>query len=393
MSMLDSIEAAIDRPVLVFGSLPPHGRDVDLLARPPEAAAVQRVLREERFVQRRSTWARFAACSAEVVDLIPAERWRLPPEEVEALFGRAIPLPGHRHVARPSPPDALLILARRVASGGGLDRKKRDRIDSLLRESPGAWDEARARAAAWAAERALEVLRRAYSGDESAAHASVRRRRGAVIALSGLDGAGKTWQANALRDSLHRLGYEAVVEWTRLTHNPSLAAIASPAKRLLSPVAGGSREAPADDRARALRRKSGFLTQAWATVVAVANASSQRRATVRHVRAGRIVICDRYTLDSAAHLRRRYGERRRFPFQVFLIRLLSPRPVRSYLLEVRPETALTRKQDKYGLDQLRQQARLYRTEARRLGATVLDAERPAEDLCREIALDVWMRLR
>jgi len=135
------------------------------------------------------------------------------------------------------------------------------------------------------------------------------------------------------------------------------------------------------------------MTAAWATVVSVTNGWGQRRATVRHLRAGRVVVCDRYTLDSAVHLRYRYGETHRRRLQVWLIRLLSPTPLRSFYLDVPAETALARKADHYGLEQLRRQLPLYREESREHGARRLDGERPQAELCAEIAVDVWARLQ
>jgi thymidylate kinase len=100
------------------------------------------------------------------------------------------------------------------------------------------------------------------------------------------------------------------------------------------------------------------------------------------------VVCDRFTLDSVVHMRYAYGEHRSFRLQEALIRALSPRPRRSYFLDVPPEVASTRKQD-FPLEENATRARLYSEERPRFGAVVLDGERPREDLCAEIAADVW----
>jgi thymidylate kinase len=126
--------------------------------------------------------------------------------------------------------------------------------------------------------------------------------------------------------------------------------------------------------------------------VAVANGITQRRETRSHLRKGRVVICDRYSLDSAVHLRYRYGEHRRFRLQAALVRVLSPRPVRAFLLDVPAETGLARKAEQYDLGQLARQVRLYREEHEQLGVRRLDGERPREELCAEIAREVWLAL-
>ena len=60
---------------------------------------------------------RFAQCTAEPVDVVPAGEWGLPPAEEEALFAEARTLEGLERLARPAPHHALLILARRLARG------------------------------------------------------------------------------------------------------------------------------------------------------------------------------------------------------------------------------------------------------------------------------------
>jgi thymidylate kinase len=183
-----------------------------------------------------------------------------------------------------------------------------------------------------------------------------------------------------------------------LTGNRALSAIAAPAKRVLgfrprrgkahSPSAGGS----PPDSARELRRRSGFLTHAWVLVVALSHARVQRRATRRHLAAGRVVVCDRYTLDALVYLRYAYGERHRFRLQSRLIELLSPRPALAFHLDVPAETALARKHEQYGLNDLTRLARLYREEHGRLGVRLLDGERPREELCAEIGREAWLAL-
>jgi thymidylate kinase len=104
-----------------------------------------------------------------------------------------------------------------------------------------------------------------------------------------------------------------------------------------------------------------------------------------------VVICDRYILDSKVQLRYDYGESRRFAFQMWLIRLLSPKADRSFLLDVSPETASARKAD-YDLSENARRARLYAEESSRLGVRRVDAERPRCEVCAELAADVWSAL-
>jgi thymidylate kinase len=62
------------------------------------------------------------------------------------------------------------------------------------------------------------------------------------------------------------------------------------------------------------------------------------------------------------------------------------------LLDVPPDTALERKQDRWTADQLAAQVELYRAEREGLGVTLVDGDRPQEQICAEIAAEVWRRL-
>ena len=421
MSAADLVEQAVGGRVLVFGSLPPWGRDLDLLVRGTEQLRIQDALDEAGYESHGQTRVRFADCSASVVDLVPAASWALPSEELDRLFEEARPLPGYHRLVRPAPHHVLLILARRLAySDGRLDAARRARLEQALTEDPRAWTIAEHRAAAWGASAALALLaearyrkgriprrRQASAVRElravgegrrpslagTAYRQSRRQPRGRVIALSGLDGAGKSLQAGALAAALEQLGFEPLTRWTRVSNNPSLRAISAPVVWLLLALRARAAEAPvaADvDSSRLatssqrVRQRSRTLTAGWATVVATLNAVSQRRATVKHLRRGRQVICDRWTLDSAVHLRYRYGESRRFRMQVTLIRWISPRPVVSFFLDVSPEVAHARKGE-FSIEQLGRHARLYREEYLRAGALRVDGELPPEEICAQIA--------
>jgi thymidylate kinase len=149
---------------------------------------------------------------------------------------------------------------------------------------------------------------------------------------------------------------------------------------------------PADPASK-LRERSYLITHVWALLVALAHTAAQRRAVQASLREGKIVICDRYTLDSAVHLLDRYGPNRRFGPQIWLMHMLSPRPIRAYLVDVPAPVALERKADHFDLHELWRQAELYRRVAARLGVRMLDGQRTREELCQELAHDVWSELR
>jgi thymidylate kinase len=425
---LELIDRAAGERVLLFGAPPPEGRDIDLLVRPDGAAAVTRALAGARFRHHDIEWVRFRGCAVDAVDVVPARTWALPAEEERALYADALPMDGYRHVVRPAPHHLLCILSRRFADGPApLAEKKRARARRAVAEDSQAWERARARSAAWAGAQALERLRAALEGPEPApAGAGARGKRTALdrlriakrrawlsrsarlITLSGLDGSGKSTQVQALQATLARLGIPSEVEWTRLEWTTlwegaaQLDRIGRPVKRALALVTGARtdepRRAPYGERppptaAVELRERSGLVTHGWVLIVATLHGLAQRRAIEARLLRGEVVICDRYTLDSAVHLRRRYGAQRRFRVQTRLMHLLSPRPARAYLIDVPGAVALARKPEYFDLAELDAQAAAYREEHAALAVLRLDGEQPAESLCERIAEDVWRALR
>jgi thymidylate kinase len=428
MTLAQTIDALVDERVLVFGSPPPTGRDLDLLVRPPEQRVLTAWLEDEGFLERGGEWVRFRDCGAESLDVVPLDAWGLPDEDATELFAEALPLPGFRQLVRPAPRHLLLALARRLVEGDGrLSPKHHARIESALAEDAAAWQGARRAAPRWRAEAALGALERAYGSGRrvsratratalaewpyaqgrSPARARVRawletgRRShscGHLVTFSGLDGAGKSSQAEALRRALEELGWTVTMqwvrlEWTTLWENRWLGILGWPVRSGLGLLArfraSSDGSASTTLTPAAVRERSGFVANVWVTIVALAHGFAQRRETRPHLRPDTIVICDRYTLDAAAHLRFRYGQAHPFRLQIGLMRRLSPKPLRAYFVDIPAETAHARKAEQYSLDDLGRQERLYREEAPRLGVRRIDGERPREEICAEIAEEVW----
>jgi thymidylate kinase len=373
-------EAAIGR-VVVLGSLPPGGRDLDLLAWPEDRRAVSARLAAEGFLPRGRDWVRFASCSAFMVDLVAAEGYGVPEEELKAVFEEALPIDGMERLVRPAPHHALLILARL-----GMNERRLSRLQAALAEDPDAMAKAEIAASGWHTD--LRRLRLRRSG-------LPKPRRRVVIALSGLDGSGKSSQAAAARDALVRLGYRTDVVWMPIAANPSVWRISVLARRILRRLRWLPGLSRLDRRVEAgesffatpgQTRRPGLLTRLWVTYIALANGLTHRRLARR----ADVVVFDRYVLDSV--VRMRYLWAARFGLAARLLRALSPTPTLALLLDVPAEVALGRKQDQWGLAELQRHRELYREEAERLGVTVLDGTRPQEALCAEVAETIWRRL-
>jgi len=211
--LLQRVDSVLRSRVLVYGSLPPDARDLDLLVGPDDAAAIEEALRADGFRAWNHSLVAFRGCTVLVVELIPAAGLGLPTAELDALYREAVPLPHLSQVAEPSPHHTLLILARRLAGARVLRPKHRTRIDRAVAFDAGAWEKANDRAHLWAAESALARLQSLHGG-----RAGYRRRhpprprRTRVIAIAGTDGDRITSHAHSLRESLARLGFSAIVE-------------------------------------------------------------------------------------------------------------------------------------------------------------------------------------
>ncbi len=398
-----TIDAAAVSRVLVVGSLPPAGRDYDLLARESDRRAIETALRAQGFARLPGRWVRIERGSADVVELITPADWGLPDRAADALFTRALPLDGHARLCVPAPADQLLILAQKLPRMPGLlEAKHRRRVQDALARSPDAWVQAGARAPEWGLEKRLRRLqsrsaRRQRTGwPPKHLH---RPRRGAVVAFSGLDGVGKSTQAEALRALLTELGLDAVVVWVPIGSSRWLRRFAGAAKRGLArlpvgPLAHADRQtaqrrllSQTEDSSLVATRGLRGAAAAWSTVITLANAIAYRQAA-RGVRTrGRIAIYDRYVLDTIVELRFSYAPEGRLPLQEALVRLLAPAPRCAFLLTATPETAHARKPD-WSLAQTRLRARLYENGHPCLGVRLLDAERPPDQLAAQIAREV-----
>ncbi|HVS28204.1 MAG TPA: hypothetical protein VHE14_01545 [Solirubrobacteraceae bacterium] len=403
MDVATIINAAASNRVLVVGSLPPAGRDYDLLVREVDRAAIAAALRACGFESMQPGWVRFKQDGPQIVELMTPADWGLPDHEAEAVFAQARSLDGHAHLCVPAPAHELLILARKLPRTPGLvEPKHRRRVQDALARAPDAWVQARTRARDWSVETRLRRLQARCARPARAGWPPryLRRpRRGAVVALSGLDGVGKSTQAETLRASLTKLGYEAAVVWVPIGNSPSLRRFAGTAKRSLArlpvgPLAHADRETV--ERRLLSQTGDGVLVgggwrrvavSLWSTVLTLANALSYRRSARGTRTRGRIVIFDRYVLDTVVALRFAYAPEGRLPLQEALVRLLAPAPRCAFLLDAAPETAHARKPD-WSLAQTRMRAELYRRASRSLGVRRLDAERAADELAAQIAREV-----
>jgi thymidylate kinase len=208
------------------------------------------------------------------------------------------------------------------------------------------------------------------------------RRRRLVIAVTGVDGSGKSTLCRTLHQNLRRAGVPSGIVWTRPGMRlGGLEGVARIGKRLLrqGEAAGVGRVARGESTP--LRSRRGLTGRLWALLVTQAFLRDVRR---RHRAAQGVVLYDRHLADALVMLEVAYeGVDLRIPEA--LVRRLLPRAALTFWLEVPPELAVSRKpDDAFGDVFVRRQIDRYRIRLDDIRSLCrLDATRPAEDVAAE----------
>lgn len=206
-----------------------------------------------------------------------------------------------------------------------------------------------------------------------------RGRRRLVIAVSGVDGAGKSTLATSLERSLRRAGFRVAVAWTRPGMRLGwLGAAARTMKRLAGrPAEPGVYRVGAGERPQDLPARTGLVGWLWSLAVTAAFVRDARR----RARSPGVVIFDRHMLDALATLDLVYGGVRLGVHRA-LVRRLLPRADLTLYLEVSAEGALERKADDlFGETAVRRQLASYRRWLPTITRTVrIDAGRPPTEV-------------
>lgn len=387
--------------VLVDGDA--GGRGGRLVAPRRSADVLRGRLAAAGYTPVRGQWARFTGAGVDAVRVTDLESLRLPAEDAGALLAQATgPVP-----RLPAAHHALLLAAARLVELEGPGDLLQDEAARLLATGEQVRLAALRRALGWGLVRAMTHLERVGRGgtvtaaDRADALVELSRVRGGpvgppsgfVVALSGLDGSGKSSQALALRTVLQDLDRDVAVQWTRLSASPLLDIVARPVKRALRSLRGTP--APPDRAATGPgaapeAARGTALDWGWGAVLAGVDGLERRRAVAVHLRQGRAVLCDRWALDSLVQLQVDYG--RAGPLPRGLLTALAPAPLAAFLLEVDAAEAHRRKPEQYDARQLAAQADSYRRAAADLGVTVLDGTHSREQVTEQVARAVWAAL-
>lgn len=194
-------------------------------------------------------------------------------------------------------------------------------------------------------------------------------RRGALIAFEGLDQSGKQTQARRLRGRLEAAG--------RRVRTLTFPNYETPVANEIARALAGDRDYAAD------------VLQ----LLFVANRYESRPRIEHWIDEGVVVICDRYLASSVA-----YGAAQGLDAAwLYDVQRRLPQPDLTLLLDIAPETAVTRKatgRDRFerDLDLLTRVRAAYRAQAGHPGWVSLDGERAADDVEHDVVRIVRERL-
>jgi thymidylate kinase len=205
------------------------------------------------------------------------------------------------------------------------------------------------------------------------------RQNAMLIALSGVDGGGKSSHARALRDAFEAGHVRSRIVWTRIGDTPLLRLLRSARKRY--------------EQSKGTTTRRTFSRTGWRLVLWAIVASADYAAWLQYVRwrlwRADVVIADRYLCDFEVELGiRLHNEPHLAALLLRVLRSLAPRPQRAYLLQIDPALSRSRKteSDFRDLDPAEMQRR-YDALIHRYGLRACDASRPLHDLAAELVHD------
>lgn len=219
-------------------------------------------------------------------------------------------------------------------------------------------------------------------------------RKGTVIALSGVDCAGKSTQRDLLVAALLARGCSPVTVYTRPGYSPGLRS----ARRVLRALTGkkvkqdrnGVSASPSRFPRRAANLGHPLKRRVWLTA-ALLDLLWLYTVRIRLWRArGRVVLCNRYLMDALVDFRVNFpGDRVEERLLCRLLRRFAVRPEAAICLMIpATETGIrSRAKSRFHWETpevLEQRWREYRSLSEDLGVQVLDGTRPVEEIARSI---------
>jgi thymidylate kinase len=210
-----------------------------------------------------------------------------------------------------------------------------------------------------------------------------------LIAITGIDGCGKSTQVKMMSERLSAEGWDAVSLWTGGNKTLSRPLVRAGQFLLRAPRRGRDRRFYARDAARQSLSQEfsaylgsshrlfrhGLMRRAWTDLSLAEHALEIAVAVTPHLRRGRVVVCDRYIYRTVVNLAVLLDLS-----EAELTRLLRhpalrliPHPAVYVLLDIPAEVGYARKQDLPSLEYVARRVPIYRQIAAMTRMPVIDA--------------------
>jgi thymidylate kinase len=219
----------------------------------------------------------------------------------------------------------------------------------------------------------------------------VRSQPPLLVSLSGIDGSGKTLQADLLQDAFATCDVRVRRVWARGASSRGVGAVLRAGKGVLAarerapdvPSSSGVAEAARGEAARFNERQRRLRHPFVRWVFSLVYAVDLKITYVIKVRfwllTGHVVICDRYVYDALVDFALFTGtDASRPPFALNLMRVMVPRPRVAVLLDVEPAEALRRKPEEGGTAHLAAARAMFLEIAQSHRLSVLPAGAPVD---------------
>lgn len=214
-----------------------------------------------------------------------------------------------------------------------------------------------------------------------------------IIVLMGLDGSGKTTQAELLSKWLNSRGIPSQVVWMRGESYLTL-----PILKLGKILLGAPKETKRGEGINQGRRyedyvsskqslfRSGLLRALWRTLTVFDLFVSVRKAFSRLPVGTRVVVMDRYIYDTFIDIDSAFAAGGAEVDRLLASRSMKffPKPRNVVLLEITPEEAMKRKDDIPSIAYLTERHSLYKRVAWTVGATRIDGSLSIEEISSEL---------
>lgn len=215
------------------------------------------------------------------------------------------------------------------------------------------------------------------SGDKS---------RGKFICFTGIDGSGKTLQAERLVESLKARGIPCVYTWCR--YNPRiLKPLNDLAKLLIGRRKGGSEYSGYTSSKKGIFRKP-VIGWIWLNISLLEYLRQARSCITKLMRVGANLVCDRYLYDMLADVAINFdhNDDRLMQLTRHPVVRRFPKPDMVFFLDVPPEVAWARKQDPVlkGQQYVVDRAEVYSALCDSLGFIRIDGTKSIEEIADDI---------